>query len=75
MKFLLRLYWRTLFMIAFSLNAKAQCSQTDITISINTTWTNEERQLTNNQKIIITNGATLTMVNCYLHRKSGCSGY
>ena len=62
-------------MIAFSLNAKAQYSQTDITISINTTWTNEERQLTNNQKIIITNGATLTMVDCYLHRKSLCPGY
>jgi len=75
MKLLLSLYWPTLFILTLSLHAKAQCTQADITISTNTTWTSQDKQLTNNQKIIITNGATLTMVDCYLHRKSGCTGY
>jgi len=70
MKLLLSLYWPTLFILTLSLNAKAQCSQPDITISTNITWTSQDKELTNNQKIIITNGATLTMVDCYLHRKS-----
>jgi hypothetical protein len=62
-------------LLLVNLNGHAQCSQADITISTNTLWTSQDKQLTENQKIIITNGATLTMVDCYLHRKSGCSGY
>lgn len=75
MKLLLNLYGSTLFILIFSLHAKAQCSQSDIVITTNTTWTNQDVPLTENQKITVTSGATLTIVNCTLHRKNGCSGY
>jgi hypothetical protein len=62
--------------IAFGVNASAQqCSQSDIVITSNTTWTNETKDMTENQKIVVTNGATLTMSGCTIRRKPGCSGY
>jgi len=72
---LLSLLGMVFFVLTINLHSYAQCSQADITISINTVWTNEDKELTNNQTIIVTNGATLTMVNCLLHRKNGCTGY
>lgn len=75
MKLLLSLYWPTLFILTFSLNAKAQCTQPDITVSSDATWTNQTVDMTENRKIIITNGATLTMSGCTIRRKPGCPGY
>ncbi len=74
MKLFLSLYGPTLFIMVLSLHAKADCNQSDILITSNTTWTNQDVQLTDNQKITV-RGATLTLVNCTLRRKTGCSGY
>ena len=73
-KLLLSLYGPTLLILVLSLNANAQCNQSDTVISTNTTWTNQDVQLTDNQKITVI-GATLTLNNCTLRRKVGCSGY
>lgn len=62
------------FTLLSSLNGMAQCSQSDIVVTTNTTWTNQDVQLTENQKITV-RGATLTITNCTLRRKIGCSGY
>lgn len=75
MKFLLSLYWPTLFILVLNFHAKAQCSQSDIVVSSSITWTNQTVNMTEDQKIVVTNGATLTLNNCLVHRKSGCSGY
>ena len=56
------------------LNGNAQCSQSDILITTNTLWDDDDIQLTENQKITV-RGATLTITNCTLRRKIGCSGY
>lgn len=51
------------------------CSAPDITISTDVTWQDQTIFLEPNRKIIITDGATLTIERCTLRRAYDCPGY
>jgi len=67
--------WITLFILVLSFHAKAQCDVDDIEVTTTQTWSDRDVQMTEDQKIIVTSGATLTMERCIVRRKVGCSGY